>query len=121
MKKDIASLQVAKNKCNDVLQCVLKLNSLEVTSYKLLVDRGPMRSDELAGFIGKDRSTAYRCLKHLISCGICTKDAMTIESGGRFHVYTAVPPETVKVKLKECTEQWYHRTCAAVEGFPYED
>ena len=78
-----------------------------------------MRVAELGEKIGKDRSTAYRCLKGLISCGICTKQRMTMERGGYFHVYFAVPPEEVKARLKECTEQWYRKTHNAIEGFPY--
>lgn len=108
-------------KCDDILQCVLSLNALEVTSYKTLVKRGPMKADELGAMLGKDRSTAYRSLNRLITCGICTKETHTLEKGGHYHVYIALPPIEVKAKLRKCTEQWYKNTCNAIEGFPYED
>ena len=111
----------SRNKCDDILQCVLSLNPLEVTSYKALVKNGPMKADELSELLGKDRSTAYRCLKHLILCGICIKETHYMERGGHYHVYTAVPPAKVKSKLKECTDNWYQNMCEVIEGFPYED
>ena len=112
--------EISRSKCDDILQCVLNLNSLEVTSYKALVKKGPMKADELGEVLGKDRSTAYRCLKQLISCGICTKETQYREKGGHYHVYTAVPPTNVKTKLKDCTDNWYQNMCEAIEGFPYE-
>lgn len=110
----------SKSKCDDILQCVLSLNPLEVTSYKTLVKKGPMRAEELGTLLGKDRSTAYRCLKRLILCGICIKETHYMERGGHYHVYTAVPPVNVKTQLKEHTDAWYQNMCEAIEGFPYE-
>ncbi len=110
----------SKSKCDDILQCVLSLNPLEVTSYKTLVKKGPMKAEELGALLGKDRSTAYRCLKRLILCGICIKETHYMKKGGHYHIYAAVPPLTVKTKLKEHTEDWYQHMCEAIEGFPYE-
>ena len=110
----------SQNKCDDILQCVLSLNPMEVASYKALVKNGPMKAEELGTLLGKDRSTAYRCLKRLTSCGICTKETHYMEKGGHYHVYTAVPPLTVKIKLKDYTEDWYKNMCEAIDGFPYE-
>ena len=109
-----------QNKCDDILQCVLSLNSMEVASYKLLVKKGPMKAEELGALLGKDRSTAYRCLKRLILCGLCTKEPHHMERGGHYHVYTAVAPLTVKAKLKDYTDNWYQNMCEAIEGFPYD-
>ena len=95
----------------------MNLNPLEVLAYETLADKGPMRADELAKEIGRDRSTAYRCLRHLISCGICHKRTTTIERGGYFHIYVAEPPEEVKKKLEECTEQWYRKMKDAIDYF----
>ena len=121
MKEDpTGNLQITRSKCNDILQCVLNLNPLEVASYKHLVKRGPMRADELAEIIGKDRSTAYRCLMDLVTCGICTKSTKTIEKGGCYHLYSAVPPARAKVKLRQCSEQWYRKMSDAIEDFPYD-
>lgn len=111
----------APGRCDDVLQCLMSLNHLEVQAYKTLVREGPMRADELGQLIGRDRSTAYRCLRRLVSCGMATKDTHTIERGGYYHDYSAVDPAEVKAKLKECTNNWYDRMSRAVEGFPYED
>ena len=113
-------LKISRNKCDDILQCVLSLSPLEVISYKTLVKNGPLKTDELGELLGKDRSTAYRCLKRLILCGICTKETHYMEKGGHYHVYAAVPPTKVKTQLKEHTENWYQNMCEAINGFPYE-
>jgi predicted transcriptional regulator len=80
-----------------------------------------MRTDDLAKFIVRDRSTAYRCLKHLVACDICEKTVVHLENGGYYHLYSAISPELVKKKMKECTENWYRTTCDAIEGFPYDE
>ena len=112
--------KISRSKCDDILQCVLSLNTLEVITYKTLVKKGPMKADELGEILGKDRSTAYRCLKRLILCGLCIKETHHMERGGHYHVYTAVPPTKVKSKLKDYTDNWYQDMCEAIEGFPYE-
>jgi predicted transcriptional regulator len=122
MKKIAASEFVVNgSKCNIVLQSVLNLNKLEVHIYRILEREGPMRSSDLAKLIGKDRSTAYRCLKNLVACDICEKKVFSLEKGGYYHMYSAISLEEIKGTLKECTKQWYQATCAAIDEFPYDE
>jgi predicted transcriptional regulator len=95
----------------------MSLNPLEVLVYETLVTKGPLRAEELAEEIGRDRSTAYRCLRHLISCRICYKETRTIDKGGYYHVYIAETPDNVKTKLEDCTEQWYRKMKDAIDNF----
>jgi predicted transcriptional regulator len=110
-------LPATRSQCDDILQCVMSLNPLEVLAYETLVEKGPLKADELAKEIRRDRSTAYRCLRHLISCRICYKETRSIEKGGYFHIYIAESPDKVKTKLEECTEQWYRKMKDAIKSF----
>ena len=121
MKKEISSDFLSHgSKCNAILRSALSLNHLEVAAYRILIKEGALRTDDLARFIEKDRSTAYRCLKNLVACDICEKQIVNLEKGGYYYLYSAIPPEQVKIKMKDCTEQWYKATCDAIEGFPYD-
>ncbi|MDI6859945.1 MAG: helix-turn-helix domain-containing protein [Methanocellales archaeon] len=94
-------------KCIDILRCVLNLNKLEAEVYSNLVHGGPARVEELSELMGKDRSTVYRALQKLISCRLCYRDTKTIERGGYYHVYSAIPPKAVKKEAKKCINNWY--------------
>ena len=103
--------------CRELLQCVFNLNPLEVEIYSLLVKKGPMRTDEVAEKINRDRSTAYRCLRHLISCNLCYKKRQCLEAGGHYFMYFAQPPREVKEHLEECVDCWYKRINETIDKF----
>lgn len=103
--------------CEDVMQCLFNLNAFEIELYVKLVKQGPQRSDDLANMLGRDKTTVYRALQKLISCGICFRETKTIERGGYYHVYSAVSPELVKKKILSCIEQWNLSMKKALEEF----
>lgn len=92
--------------CEDVMQCFFNLNEFELTLYMRLVKDGPKRSDALAKKVKKDSTTVYRGLQKLISCGLCFRETKNIERGGYYHVYSAIDPEIVQKKIKECIQSW---------------
>ena len=93
--------------CDDALKCIFDLNKLDITIYKKLKKIGESRADEIAVLIGKERSTVYRSLQKLASCGICLKKTRKIERGGYFHTYTCLETKIAKKKLKSCLDNWY--------------
>ena len=103
--------------CEDVMQCFFNLNEFEINVYLKLVKKGPQKTDDLAESIGKDKTTAYRALQKLISCGLCFRETKTIERGGYFHVYSAVSPAIVKMKIQNCMEQWNVSMKKALDEF----
>ncbi len=103
--------------CEDLVQCVFNLNPLEVKIYQLLVAEGPLRADEVGKKVNRDRSTAYRCLRHLMTCNMCYKEQKYLEQGGYYHLYTAEPPEEVQKKLETCIEDWHGKMKTAVDAF----
>jgi predicted transcriptional regulator len=97
------------NTCHDLVQCAFSLGEFEVEVYYKLMERGPLRADELATKIGKDRSTVYRALQKLMTCGMVYRETKSIERGGYYHVYRAISKEMLRGRLEKCVEDWYLR------------
>jgi predicted transcriptional regulator len=95
--------------CQDLVQCAFSLNEFEVMVYNKLVESGPTRADDLADIMNRDRSTVYRALQKMMSCGMCFRETKSIDRGGYFHVYRAISKDELKVKLQQCVDDWYGR------------
>jgi predicted transcriptional regulator len=93
--------------CKDLVQCAFSLNDFEVSVYRKLLDIGPSRADEVAEAMGRDRSTVYRSLQKLMSCGVVHRETRSIERGGYFHIYTPIGKDLLKEKLEHCVEEWH--------------
>lgn len=103
--------------CENAMSCFFNLNPLETAVYKILVLEGPLTAKELGNKLKKDRSTSYRALKNLMSAGLCYKETMTIEAGGYYHVYTALPPGEVKEEIERMAEVWYEKIKEGLSKF----
>jgi predicted transcriptional regulator len=93
--------------CHDLVQCAFSLAEFEVEVYYRLSQSGPLRTDELASKMGKDRSTVYRALQKLMTCGMVYRETKSIERGGYFHVYKAIGKELLRERLDRCVNDWY--------------
>ena len=103
--------------CRDIVKCLYRLTDFELVIYKKLVRQGPLRADDLAPVLKKDRSTVYRALQKLVAAGLAFRDTKSIERGGYFHVYSAVSPEQLKQKLPKCADDWFENMNKAVDDF----
>jgi predicted transcriptional regulator len=103
--------------CRDIVKCMFKLTDFELTIYKKLVKQGPLKADDLAPVLKRDRSTIYRALQKLVASGLAFRETKTIERGGYFHVYTAVAPEQLKQKLHKCADDWFENMSGAIDDF----
>lgn len=103
--------------CRDIVQCAFSLNDFEVEVYKAAYKHGPIRADELADKMGKDRSTVYRALQRLLSCGMCFRETRSLDKGGYYHVYKSISKEELRAKLERCVEEWTTRMRDALERF----
>jgi predicted transcriptional regulator len=93
--------------CHDLVQCAFSLAEFEVEVYYRLSQSGPLRADELAAKMGKDRSTVYRSLQKLMTCGMVYRETKSIERGGYFHIYTAIGKDLLRERLERCVNDWY--------------
>lgn len=103
--------------CEDVMQCFFNLNEFEMKLYLTLVKTGPNNPNQLSKKVKKDQTTVYRALQKLISCGICFREKKTIKRGGYYHVYSAISPEILRKKLKDCINQWNMNMETALSEF----
>ena len=103
--------------CDDILQCVFNLNTLDFNVYQKLKEIGESRADILATEIKKERSTVYRSLQKLTCCGICKKITKTIPKGGYYHMYQCNDPKIIKSALDECIENWYTQMKKTLKNF----
>jgi predicted transcriptional regulator len=106
--------------CRDVLQCIFDLNPLEIDIFRLLNREGAMSANGIALRTGKDRSTAYRALRHLQACRVVYKRTDNLEQGGYRHIYHAASPENVQKEMDSCLKEWYEMIQTAVKRFPKE-
>ncbi len=94
-------------KCDEAIKCVFNLNSLDLNVYKKLKQLGPVRANELANHLNRERSTVYRSLQKLSKCGICSKKTKTLDHGGYYHEYQCNPIDTIQEQAKHCLDDWY--------------
>jgi predicted transcriptional regulator len=93
--------------CHDLVQCAFSLAEFDIEVYYQLSQSGPLRADELAAKMGKDRSTVYRALQKLMPCGMVYRETKSIERGGYFHVYRAIGKQLLRERLERCVNDWY--------------
>ena len=103
--------------CRDIVKCLYRLTDFELAIYKKLVKQGPLRADDLAPVMKRDRSTVYRALQKLVASGLAFRDTKSIERGGYYHLYAAVSPDALKAKLHKCADDWFDNMNSAIDDF----
>ncbi len=95
--------------CSDLLKCAYSLGDGEIETYRLLSSDGPMRTEEIAGSMGKKPSTVYRSLQRMLSCGMVIRETKNIEGGGYYYLYRAKSKDQLRTELEECMNNWNRR------------
>ena len=103
--------------CKDIVQCAFSLNDFEVDVFRAAARNGPLRADELADRMGRERSAVYRALQKLMSCGMCVRETRSMEKGGYYHVYSAIDRTALKAKMELCVDEWSRRMRDALSRF----
>jgi predicted transcriptional regulator len=103
--------------CPDLLRCMYNLSDLDMEILRHLLKEGPCRSEDLADVLGRDRSTVYRSLQKLVSCQVATKETKSLDRGGYYHVYGAVPKDVLRERLEHCIEEWHVRVSTLLDRF----
>ncbi|WP_440948750.1 helix-turn-helix domain-containing protein [Methanosarcina sp. T3] len=102
-------------RCEDMVKCVLGLKALDIEAYKVLLMHGPLTTDRLGGILNRERSTAYRSLQNLITCGVVYRETKSLESGGYYHEYVAIEPWEMKRVVKKNVDEWYCQMNGLIE------
>ncbi len=89
--------------------------SLDIEAYKVLLSNGPMTAEKLGEILNGERSTAYRSLQNLLTCGIIYREVRSIESGGYYYEYVAIEPQETRKMVKKTVDEWYNRMHEQIE------
>ncbi|MGB3907662.1 MAG: helix-turn-helix domain-containing protein [Methanomethylovorans sp.] len=120
MASSIHEMLRANCKCDDVAKCVLGLKNLDLLAYKKLFEYGPMTAEELGDLLQRERSTAYRSLQNLIAVGLVYRETRSIQVGGYYYEYVAIPPEKFKQMLRQNIAEWYNKIDKLLDNFEKE-
>ena len=120
MASSIPEMLRAECKCEDMAKCVLGLKELDISTYKKLLESGPMTAEQLGDLLERERSTAYRSLQNLISAGLVYRETKSIDIGGYYYEYVAIEPLKVKQMIKNTIDEWYHKMNELIENFDKE-
>jgi predicted transcriptional regulator len=63
--------------CKDIVKCMYRLSDFELAIYKRIAKQGPMKPDDLAPVLKKDRSTIYRALQKLVAAGLAFREILS--------------------------------------------
>lgn len=110
----LEKLQKRRLSCADVVECAFDLGGEDVRCYDAVNNLGAARTEEIAKILGKDASVVYRNLQKLVKCDIIRKEKRTLEDGGYYYIYEAVPKAEVKRKLNACLDDWHAQMKKAV-------
>ncbi|MHB8101580.1 MAG: helix-turn-helix domain-containing protein [Methanosarcina sp.] len=102
-------------RCEDMVKYVLGLKSLDVEAYKALLLNGPLTAEKLGEILNRERSTAYRSLQNLLTCGIVYRETRSIESGGYYYEYLALETQETKQMVRKIVDEWYDRMNELIE------
>lgn len=109
MPRSIPEMIRGDFKCDDIAKCILGLKNIDVDAYKLLVTRGPMTAEKLGEILNRERSTAYRSLQSLMTCGLVHRETKTISAGGYYYEYIALEPKKMKEMIQGNIDEWYNK------------
>ncbi|MBW6470572.1 MAG: TrmB family transcriptional regulator [Methanosarcinaceae archaeon] len=120
MASSIPEMLRANIRCDDVAKCILGLKTLDMDSYKALLAHGLMTAEKLGELLNRERSTAYRSLQNLISCGLVYRETRSIDVGGYYYEYVAIDPCEMKKMIKSNIDEWHSKMTVLVENIDEE-
>ena len=109
MPRSIPEMIRGDFKCDDIAKCILGLKNIDIDSYKVLAAKGPMTAERLGELLNRERSTAYRSLQSLMSCGLVHRETRTISEGGYYYDYIALEPGRLKEMVEGNIDEWYNK------------
>ncbi|UCD44401.1 MAG: helix-turn-helix domain-containing protein [Candidatus Bathyarchaeota archaeon] len=117
--KDLQSLITTPQMGADaIMKCALGVRTTEMEAYCTLVTGGPATVQDVAERLGKSRPTAQRLLQNLVDKGLASREERLIGLGGYQYIYSPVPPEAMKVAVRETLDRWYRRMLNELDDLP---
>ncbi|GAA0254518.1 helix-turn-helix domain-containing protein [Halobacterium noricense] len=94
------------------------LNELDRGIFRLLEKSPePLTVDQIAKFIDRERTTAYRSVRRLQEAGVAVQEQESCPKGGYHHVYRVSDPNEIADELQRMLNQWYANTGQLIQEF----
>ncbi|WP_222914670.1 helix-turn-helix domain-containing protein [Natrinema sp. SYSU A 869] len=107
-----------ERECDGLLDCMFGLNELDRGVFRLLEERSkPLTVDQIAKFIDRERTTAYRSVRRLQDAGVAVQEQESCPKGGYHHVYRVSDPDEIADELQRMLNQWYADTGQLIQEF----
>jgi len=104
--------------CEGLLECFHGLTQLDRDCFEVLVAAdGPLTVDEVAGRVGRERSTAYRAVQRLLQAGFVQKEQVNYDQGGYYHVYRPADPAKIADDMQRLLNDWYAKMGQLIREF----
>ncbi|UPM44466.1 helix-turn-helix domain-containing protein [Halocatena salina] len=107
-----------ERECEGLLACMLGLNKLDKGVFRLLATHPePLTVDQIAKFIDRERTTAYRSVRRLQEAGVAVQDQENCPKGGYHYVYRVADPDEIADELQRMLNEWYANTGQLIQEF----
>lgn len=93
-------------KLEEIAQQIFGATPLELDICDVLMAEGEASVSTLTDQFSHNRSTIFRHLNHLVERGMVTKRSEALEEGGQVDIYSCVPPDEIRRKLKISLYIW---------------
>jgi predicted transcriptional regulator len=93
--------------CNDLLKCVFNLSETDIAILNMLSETHPLTAHQVGKSIKKDRSSSYRGLEKMVSCGLIYKERRGGTPRGSINVYFRIPQKELYKKAEQILDRCY--------------
>ncbi len=100
--------------CENLLECVYGLNSNDVEIYRV-ISSGLERVEEISRATGKSGSAVYKSIQKLVAAGIVYRVKVTMNGGGYYYIYRAVPKERLAEDVIRIVDEFCSKVRRTVE------
>lgn len=113
-KCDVKSIEVPSD-VKGFLRHILGMSALDLQIYYELCNRGSSTVEDLSELIGKDKSTIYKSLKHLVDNGFVRREVRILRKGGYKYIFTPAPPQELRSIIMERMNSCFRQIMAFIE------
>lgn len=110
-------LSYNKSPTDELLECVLGMNDLDIECYKKIRDMEPTWTNELSNELDKDESTVHRSLSRLSDSGLIIEERVPYEGGGYKHEYTIEDTEIVSRRMRNIISEMLSSAFKQIDEF----
>ncbi len=89
-----------------IMCCIFGIKTFDVMVYFTLLNNRPMRVNDIADLLNRDRSTIQRSVQNLVNAGLVKRKQINLKEGGYYYIYEAIPFSDVKNIIKDTMEKW---------------